>query len=86
MGFKNIYLNPKIKWYLKDKIISDNINIAVVPSRNINCSAPYIACFKHIQDSTLFLFFPVYIKPQIRLNLIKYEFKKNLIQMIFIFI
>ena len=78
LGFKNIYLNSNINWYIKDKIISDNINITVIPSNNINCNAPYIACFKHIQDSTSFLFFPGYIKPQIRLNLIKNEFKKNL--------
>ena len=80
LGFKNIYLNSNVNWYIKDKIISDNINITMIPSINIDCQAPYIACFKHVKDTTLFLFFPSYIKPQIRLNLIKNEIKKNLPQ------
>ena len=80
LGFKNIYLNSNVNWYIKDKIISDNINITMIPSINIDCQSPYIACFKNVKDTTLFLFFPSYIKPKIRLNLIKNEIKKNLPQ------
>ena len=80
LGFKNIYLNSDLNWYIKDKIISDNISITMIPSRNIHCNSPSIACFKSQIDPVFFFFYPDYIKPQIRLNLIKYEIKKNLPQ------
>ena len=80
LGFKNIYLNSDLNWYIKDKIISDNISINMIPSRNIHCNSPSIACFKSQIDPVFFFFYPDYIKPQIRLNLIKYEIKKNLPQ------
>ena len=78
LGFKNIYLNSNIKWYIKDKIIGDTINITVVSSKSIDCNNAYIACFKSMTDPVFFFYYPKYIKPQIRLNLIKNEIKKNL--------
>jgi len=78
LGFKNIYLNSDLNLYIKGKIISDKINITMIPSRNIDCHAPYIACFKSITYPMLYLYFPSYIKPQVRLNLLKNEIKKNL--------
>ena len=78
LGFKNIYLNSDLNLYIKGNIISDKINITMIPSRNIDCHAPYIICFKSIAYPTLYLYYPSYIKPQIRLNLIKNEIKKNL--------
>ena len=50
----------------------------MIPSRNRNCNDPNVACFKSLTDPVFFLFFPGYIKPQLRLNLIKDEIKKNL--------
>ena len=78
LGFKNIYLDSNLNWYIKNRIISNNKNITMISSRNINCNDPNISCFKSVTDPVFFLFFPGYIKPQVRLNLLKNEIKKNL--------
>ena len=59
LGFKNIYLNSNINWFIKNKIISENINITMIPSRNIDCNAPYIACFKSNTAPVYFFFFQI---------------------------
>ena len=79
LGFKNIYLSDDNNWYLKDKIISDKINITVISPSNIDCNSIHIACFKY--SAGIFFFRQYYIKPQIRLNLIKNEIHKNLPQL-----
>ena len=80
LGFRNIYLNSDINWYINSTIITDNINITMISSRNIDCKAAFIACFESREEPVYFFFFPSYIKPQVRLNLIKDEIKKNLPQ------
>ena len=75
LGIKNIFLNPDYDWYIKNKIISDKINITIIPISQINCNNDKILCISLVDG---FLFNPIVIKPEIRITILKNEIKRNL--------
>ena len=77
-GFKNILLDPDQNWYLKNNITGDKITITMLQSKYIDCNATHIACFERNKKPAKLFYFQEYIKPQVRLNLVKNEIKKNL--------
>ena len=78
-GIKNIYFDSKHKWYIKDNIISDKFNISIVSKLKIDCNDINIVCLNFKKSSLFnFLYYPSFIKPQIRIHILKNEIKKNL--------
>ena len=45
LGIKNIYLNNKINWYIKNDINTDKIHISVISRDLINCNSEDTFCF-----------------------------------------
>ena len=41
---KNVYLNKKYNWYIKNDIITEKYNISVIDILQINCKDPTITC------------------------------------------
>ena len=78
-GIKKIYFDSHYNWYLKNDIITDKYNISIIPIEKINCNDSNIVCFP-LRGNHLFGFFyyPSFIKPQIRIHILKYEIRKNL--------
>lgn len=75
LGIKNIYLNSKFdNWYIKNNIITDKLNISIVPSYKINCQSQDTFCGHIFYD----FFFPVVYKPTRRSLILKDEIKRNL--------
>ena len=77
-NFKNIYLNPHDFWFLKNNIISDKINITLLPSSQINCNSNDFICFSISLDITPFVYQQFGIKTEVRLNILRDEIKRNL--------
>ncbi len=76
LGCKNIYFNPQINWYIKNKIVTEKLNISL--NSQVNCSDPTILCISLRRN---FWYYLVIIKPEIRINIIKNEIKRNLPQL-----
>ena len=79
LGYKNIYLNSEFNWFIKEPIITDKINIRIINKSEVNCLDNNILCFTLNQAYNI-LFYPINIKVEIRLNLIKDEIRRNLPQ------
>ena len=75
MECKNIYLNPIHNWFIKNNVTTDKITIALVEQSQINCSGSTIFC---ISLWTGFCLYPMKIKPEIRINILKNEIHNNL--------
>jgi len=73
LGIKNIYLNSKINWYIKNDINTDKIHISLISKKKINCNSKDTFC-THIIN----FFFPIIIKSKRRSIILKDEIKKNL--------
>ena len=78
LGFKNIYLNSDHDWFLKDKIVTDKLNITMMPHNQVNCNSRYILCFKFYSGPGSFLLYQGGIKPEVRIQVIKDEINRNL--------
>ena len=77
LGIKNLYLNSEyIEWYIKDTIITDKINISAIPINKINCNENNIICININKFGRLF--YPIVVRPEIRITLLKNEIRKNL--------
>ena len=75
LNITNIYLNSKYNWIIKNRIITDKIKIFLINPSKIDCNSINIIC---ISFEIGFLFFPIIIKPELRINILKYEIKRNL--------
>ena len=73
---KYIYLNSYYNWFIKDNIIYNNININIMDDADIRCEKSSTLCLS-LEDSP-FIFFPSIVKPEIRINILKNEIKRNL--------
>lgn len=71
---KNIYINNAHHWYIKDKIVTNYVNIEMINDSVINCNNSETMC---IQGAP-WIITPQVIWPEIRLGLIKSEIMKNL--------
>ena len=78
LGFKNIYLSPGLNWFINNSIVNENINISVVDYNEKTCSNNNILCLALSNDEGTFLFYQEFIKPEIRIYIIKNEIKRNL--------
>jgi hypothetical protein len=52
LGCNNIYLNPKINWYIKNKIVTEIFNISL--NSNVNCKDSTTLCASLIQKNFWF--------------------------------
>lgn len=78
LGFENIYLHPSKSWFLKNVVQNDKINIVIINKSEINCEDINILCIKLYSDSAMFILYQSVFKPEIRINIIKNEIKRNL--------
>ena len=76
-GIKNIYFDSRYNWFLKNNITSDLFNISVVSNTNINCKDINIVCLGIGHGNFFFFYYPSFIKPQIRIQILKNEIRKN---------
>ena len=75
LGIKNIYLNDAFNnWYIKNKIITNKLNISLANKNQINCNSEDTFC-GHIYFD---FFFPVVFKPTARSIILKDEIKRNI--------
>ena len=75
IGCKNIYLNSSYNWYIKNNINSNKLNIAIMPSSEINCKDSNILCMPFEGGLCIN---PLFIKQKIRVNILKDEIQRNL--------
>ncbi len=75
LGCKNIFLNSEYNWYIKNKIISDNLTISLMTSSQINCESSNTLCMSFEGGMCLN---PYFIKQRIRINVLKDEILRNL--------
>ena len=77
LGIKNIFLNDAYNnWYIKNKIVTDKLNISLKNQNEINCNSADTFC-GHIYFD---FFFPVVFKPSARSIILKDEIKRNMPQ------
>ena len=74
LNIKNIYLNSAYNWFIKNDIITGKIHISVIDKSQINCFSKETFC---AGDGYSF-FFPINLKPERRLIILKEEIKNNL--------
>jgi hypothetical protein len=77
LGCNNIYLNPRINWYIKNEIVTEIFNISL--NSNVNCKDSTTLCASLIQKN--FWFYIITVRPEIRINILKNEMKRNLPQL-----
>lgn len=75
LGCKNIYLNPAHNWFIKNTVIIGKFNISVIEPSKINCDNINTFCLSLWCG---FCLYPLNIRPEIRINLLKNEMLKNL--------
>ena len=75
IGCKNIFLNSEHNWYIKNKIINNNIKISLIPSSQINCNISNTLCMPFEGGLCIN---PYFIKQKIRINILKNEILGNL--------
>ena len=73
LNITNIYLNSKMRWPISENISLYKINISLIQKENIDFDDKRIVAF----DKNL-IYFQKVIKPEIRIDLLKNEIKKNL--------
>ena len=73
LGIKNIYLNSKINWFIKNDIITDKIHISFISKNLINCNSYETYC-----GWIYNFFYPQVVKSERRSLILKDEIKKNL--------
>ena len=71
---KNIYLNSAHHWFIKDKIVTEFVNISVVDNSTIDCNDNSTVCILRAP----WILTPIVIMPEIRIKLLKPEIMKNL--------
>ena len=67
------YLNSKKNWPIFENITSNTINITLIPKKDIDFNERSITCF-HKNN----IYYQKVIKPEVRINRLKYEIKHNL--------
>ena len=73
LDIRNIYLNIEMDWPIVEDIFTENINIYFISPYQIECEDKAVLC----ADYEPFFYLTV-VKPEIRINLIKKEVKRNL--------
>lgn len=76
LGIKNIYLNSKYNWYIKNDINTDKIHISLLSQKAIDCKSHETFCGLVNNN----FFYPMVIKAERRSLILKNEIKKNLPQ------
>ena len=74
IGCKTIILDENIFWFIKNQIIIEKYNISIKVGKEIKCDN--ISSLYYNSMSPFYSFF--YIKPEIRINLIRNEIIRNL--------
>ena len=74
LGIKNLYLNSKYDFFIKNDIITDKIHILIKSIDTLNCSSQDIFC-GHIHPD---FFYPQGLRPKRRLSILKKEIMNNL--------
>ena len=69
LGIKNLYLNSKYDFFIKNDIITDKIHISIKSIDTLNCSSQDIFCGRLFDD----FYFPKVIRPKRRLFIMKKE-------------
>ena len=77
LGCNNIYLNPRINWYIKNEIVTEIFNISL--NSNVNCKDSTTLCVSLSHKN--FWFYIITVRPEIRINILKNEMKRNLPQL-----
>ena len=67
--------NVDRKWLIKDPIYIEKLNITITLGKKVDCNDDKILC---IRTATWDPYFPIFIKPQIRIQYIKDELVRNL--------
>ena len=73
LGIKNIYLNSKINWFIKNDIITDKIHISFISKKVINCNSYETYC-----GWIYNFFYPKIVKSERRSLILKDEIKKKI--------
>ena len=73
LNISNIYLNSKKNWPISKNITSNKINISIISKKNLDFKNKNIVTFDKWS-----IYFQRVIKPEIRIDLLKNEIKKNL--------
>ena len=73
LGIKNIFLNYKINWYIKNDINTDKIRISLISKNKISCNSKETFCIHLIK-----VFSPIIIKSKRRSIILEDEIKKKL--------
>ena len=71
---KNIYLNSRHHWFLKDKIVTKYVNISLANESEIDCNDNYTTCILGCP----WLLTPTVLFPEVRLLYVKPELMRNL--------
>ena len=77
-GIKEIYLNPSFNWFLNNPIITPSLTITPMKTQKESCEDNDSICIRLDRTDSLFLFYQNFVKPEIRLSIIKDEIKRNL--------
>ena len=73
LNITNIYLNSKKNWPISQNIISNKINVSLTSKKNLEFKDKNIVIFDKKR-----IYFQRVIKPEIRIDILKNEIKKNL--------
>ena len=73
LNITKIYLNSKKSWPISQNVISNKINITLISKKNFNFKNRNVVTFDKKR-----IYFQRVIKPQIRIDILKNEIKKNL--------
>lgn len=73
LNITNIYLNSKKSWPIIENITTNEINITLLTDKNIDLKDKSITSF-----NKNYIYFQKIIKPEIRIDRLKYEIKRNL--------
>ena len=73
LNISNIYLNLKKRWPISKNVTSNKINITLVSRNSLDFHDPNIVIFDKKR-----IYFQKVIKPEIRIDIMKNEIKKNL--------
>lgn len=76
LNIKNLYFNSDYNFLIKNQIITDKLNINIKSYSQINCNDKNILCVSLIGLG--FLFYPIVIRPEIKIYILKNEIKRNL--------
>ena len=71
---KNIYLNSRHHWFLKNKIVTKYVNISLANESEIDCNDNYTTCILGCP----WLLTPTVLFPEVRLLYVKPELMRNL--------